>query len=110
MLTKRRKDDFVAAPLSMHELVEVLAKHYGVESDKFDLAVEFQIGTGPVGPDKNDPLPGVIFGIKSVALRPKPKESTARPPSDISIGEPIIEAQPKSSSKKPPRTKKQEAE
>lgn len=107
MLTKRRKDDYLADPLSIHELVDVLAKHYGVESAKFDLAVEFQIGTGPVGPDKRDPLPGVIFGIKSVALRLKPEQSTVGQQSATSVGEPVIEAQPNPSPKKSVRTKKQ---
>jgi hypothetical protein len=67
--TERRKGEEVAStpPLSMKELSQVLAKHYGLPPGKYDLRIEFQIGTGPVGPE-NDRLPGMVLGIKSIGL------------------------------------------
>ena len=70
MSTKNAADDFdaVAPPLSMQELARVLVRHYGLSTGKYDLGIEFQIGTGPVGPDKASLVPGVILGVKSVGL------------------------------------------
>lgn len=72
MSTDRRKTDFrpIQAPLSMKELVAVLVKHYGLTEGKYDLGIEFQIGTGPVGPNTEEMMPGVILGVKSVGLAP----------------------------------------
>lgn len=68
--TKRRKSDFNPSmpPLSMKELTDVLVKHYNLPEGKYDLEVEFQIGTGPVGPNKDDLIPGVILGVKSIGI------------------------------------------
>jgi hypothetical protein len=52
----------------MKELTDVLVKHYNLPEGKYDLEVEFQIGTGPVGPNKNDLIPGVILGVKSIGI------------------------------------------
>ena len=70
MSNNRRKTDFdaVPTPLSMKELTAVLVKHYGLKEGKYDLGIEFQIGTGPVGPYKEELLPGIILGVKSVGL------------------------------------------
>lgn len=72
MSTNRRKTDFDAVhpPLSIKELTAVLVKHYGLTEGKYDLGIEFQIGTGGVGPNPEELLPGVILGIKSVGLAP----------------------------------------
>lgn len=70
MPTKRRKTDFspAAGPLSTRELLEVLVKHYGISEGKYELAIEFAIATGPVGPNAEEMVPGVVFGVRSVAL------------------------------------------
>lgn len=67
--TERRKgEEAISTPsLSMKELSQVLAKHYGLAPGKYDLRIEFQVGTGPVGPE-NDRLPGMVLGIKSIGL------------------------------------------
>ena len=70
----RRKTD-LSSPnpslsLSITELTAVLVKHYGLNDGKYELAIEFQIGVGPVGPPNEQLLPGVIFGVKSVGLSP----------------------------------------
>jgi hypothetical protein len=57
-------------PLSMRQLTEVLIRHHGLTEGLFDLLVEFQIGTGAVGPDKDRLLPGAMIGLARVGLSP----------------------------------------
>lgn len=59
----------------MRELAEVLVKHYGLKEGKYDLGIEFHIGTGPVGPNVEELVPGVILGVKSVGLAAAKTES-----------------------------------
>lgn len=66
--------DPVGNPVSMRELSEILVKHYGLNSGRYDLLVEFQIGLGAVGPNKQSPLPGAMFGISKVGLIPSQKD------------------------------------
>lgn len=72
MSTNRRITDFSSAypPLSIAELVELLAKHYKLASGQYDLGIEFHIGTGPVGPNTEELVPGVIIGVRSIGLTP----------------------------------------
>ena len=60
----------LANPLTMHQLTQVLVRHYGLKQGLFDLLVEFQIGTGAVGPDKDRLLPGAMIGLARVGLSP----------------------------------------
>jgi hypothetical protein len=48
----------------------VLIRHHGLTEGLFDLLVEFQIGTGAVGPDKDRLLPGAMIGLARVGLSP----------------------------------------
>ena len=57
-------------PLNMRQLTEVLIRHHGLTEGLFDLLVEFQIGTGAVGPDKDRLLPGAMIGLDRVGLSP----------------------------------------
>jgi len=63
----------ISSPLSMRELAAVLVKHYGLTEGKYDLMVEFQIGTGAVGPDKDSVVPGAMIGVSRVGLIPATK-------------------------------------
>lgn len=54
--------------LSMRDLASVLVKHYGLTEGIYDLVVEFQIGIGAVGPDKDSLLPGAMIGVSKVGL------------------------------------------
>lgn len=63
----------VDAPLSLGELAVLLVKHYGLTEGTFDLMLQYQIGTGAVGPDKNHLVPGVMMGVSQVGLIPSPK-------------------------------------
>jgi hypothetical protein len=67
----------VGKPLLIHEITELLIKHYDIHEGLYSLRIEFNIGVGNVGPsDKRDP--GVIVGLHSFALTPAEKsEGTA---------------------------------
>lgn len=60
----------VEAPLSMRELAEVLVKHYGLHQGCYTLIVEFQVGTGAVGPTRESTVPGAMIGVAKVGLMP----------------------------------------
>ncbi len=54
--------------LSAEMLTELLIKHYDFHEGFFSLAVEFQIGTGTVGPSPEKRSPGVMIGIAKIGL------------------------------------------
>lgn len=58
----------VRPPLTIKELTDVLIKHYGLHEGLYDLTVEFQIGVGSVGPNKEQLLPGAMVGVSRVGL------------------------------------------
>jgi len=58
----------VESPLTIKELTSLLIKHYGIREGMFDLMVEYQLGTGAVGPDKEHLVPGLMIGIAKVGL------------------------------------------
>lgn len=60
----------VEAPLSMAELAILLVKHYGLNEGTYDLLVQYQLGTGAVGPDKDRLVPGVMVGVSHIGLIP----------------------------------------
>lgn len=60
----------IDSPLSMRDLATVLVKHYGLHEGVYDLMLEFQIGTGPVGPDATSLSPGVMIGFSKIGLMP----------------------------------------
>ncbi|MDP1607400.1 MAG: hypothetical protein Q8L93_12320 [Rhodocyclaceae bacterium] len=64
----------VEVPLSMRDLASVLVKHYGIHEGRFDLLVEFQIGTGAVGPDPATLIPGALIGVSRIGLMPSKKD------------------------------------
>jgi len=60
----------VGTPLAWRELSELLVKHYGLHEGTYSLWVEFAIGTGPIGPNKEKLMPGVMVGVARVGLIP----------------------------------------
>lgn len=62
-------EDFVAEPLSMRELATVLIRHFDLKEGLYETAIEFQIGTGPIGPDLENLVPGALIGINRISLR-----------------------------------------
>ena len=63
----------VDAPLSLGDLAVLLVKHYGLSEGTFDLMLQYQIGAGAVGPDKEHLVPGVMVGVSQVGLVPSTK-------------------------------------
>lgn len=58
----------VAEPLSAKDLASVLVKHYKLAEGLYSLLVEYQIGTGGVGPNKDSITPGVMIGVCRIGL------------------------------------------
>lgn len=72
-IAQAQRPEPVAEPLTISGVAEILVKHYGLTSGMFDLQVEFQIGTGAVGPDKENLVPGAMIGVSRLALVPASK-------------------------------------
>lgn len=53
----------------LREITELLVRHQGLHEGLYDLAVEFQIGVGGVGPSPELVLPGAILGVKRIGLK-----------------------------------------
>jgi hypothetical protein len=58
----------ISDPLSLRELAEVLIKHYEIHEGNYDLALEFQIGVGQVGPNPELQLPGAMVSVSRIGL------------------------------------------
>lgn len=71
--TRKQQPIPVAAPLSLEDLAVLLVKHYGLSEGTYDLLLQYQIGTGAVGPDKDHLVPGVMMGVSHVGLAPSTK-------------------------------------
>jgi hypothetical protein len=52
----------------LREITELLVKHHGLHEGLFDLALEFQIAVGAVGPDPASIIPGAMFGVRRIGI------------------------------------------
>jgi hypothetical protein len=70
--TKTKKEKLVAEPvaysLSLHEICELIAKHFSLTEGKYELTVEFKIGMGAVGSTPEDRVPGAMIGVNKIGL------------------------------------------
>ncbi|MDR3629353.1 MAG: hypothetical protein P4L42_03365 [Desulfocapsaceae bacterium] len=57
-------------PLSLHDLVKLLIKHYDIHEGHYDLSIEFQISLGAMGATPENILPSAMIGLKRVGLTP----------------------------------------
>lgn len=64
------KTNVVAPVLSLRDLTEILIKHYGINDGKYDILLEFQIGTGMFGPSPENTLPSAFVGVSKIGLTP----------------------------------------
>jgi len=55
-------------PLSLRELGELLIKHYGYHDGLWDVAIEFQLAVGRIGPSPESTLPGAMLGVSRIGL------------------------------------------
>lgn len=82
-LSNDKKDEL---SITLKELTEMLIDKYGIRDGKYDLAVEFAIGVGKVGPNEDNILPGVMIGVSKLGLvaatedGPNVVDATARQP------------------------------
>lgn len=60
----------VQPPLSLKELGEVLVEHYGYHAGLWDVAIEFQLAVGRIGPVPDNSLPGAMLGVSRIGLAP----------------------------------------
>lgn len=63
----------IDTPLTLKDLSILLVKHYGLNEGTFDLMLEYQIGTGAIGPDKDNLIPGAMIGVSRIGLVPTSK-------------------------------------
>lgn len=61
--------------LNLSGLTEVLIKHYGLHEGKYDLLMEFQIGTGMFGPTEETKCPSAFIGVSNIGLIPSLMDS-----------------------------------
>lgn len=71
--TQAQRPDPIESPLSLREIAELLVKHYALTDGLYDLLVEYHIGTGAVGPDKENLVPGAMIGVSRLGLVPSTK-------------------------------------
>lgn len=70
MSTNNAKPQSIHPPLNLRELTAVLIKHYGIHEGRYDLLMEFQIGTGMFGPTPEATCPSAMIGFSSIGLMP----------------------------------------
>lgn len=65
--------------VTSQQLLEILAKHFGVDAEKHHLRPRFRFAEGKVGP-AGDMHPGIILGMAELSLEPNrsSRKSTAK--------------------------------
>lgn len=88
-----RPQNPVRPPLNSREITEVLIKHYNLHAGKYDLLIEFQIGTAMLGPSPDEVCPTAMVGVSRLGL----VESITETPNtvDAAIINPPQKKQPK---------------
>lgn len=60
------------AILSLKDVTEIVIKHRGLHEGLYNLAFQFQIAVGAVGPSPETVVPGAMFGVSGVGLEKVP--------------------------------------
>lgn len=63
-----RDPDVPAPALSLQEVGQLLAMHYGLDCGRFEVTLEFQIGVGVMGAGERT-LPSAIVGVSKLGLK-----------------------------------------
>lgn len=53
---------------SLKDLLELLLREHDIHEGLYDIATEFQIAAGAVGPSQDQLLPGAIIGLSRVGI------------------------------------------
>ena len=67
LATKPQAPEIVASH-DLRKITEILVKYHGLHEGLYDLALEFQIAVGAVGPDPSSIVPGAMFGVKRIGI------------------------------------------
>lgn len=70
-------------PLGLRDLAVLLVKHYGLTEGKFEISIEYQMGSGSFGPSPDRLVPSVAIGVSRIGLVP----STADTPFTVDAAE-----------------------
>ncbi len=62
------QDREAIASYELRQITELLVKQNGLHEGVYDLAVEFNIGVGPVTVGSSSAIPGVALGVKRIGL------------------------------------------
>ncbi|MCX5870538.1 MAG: hypothetical protein NTY00_07870 [Deltaproteobacteria bacterium] len=62
------KDKNLVADFSLIELTEILIKNQNLHDGLYNLAVQFQLAVGAVGPSPDSICPGAMIGLSRIGL------------------------------------------
>ena len=54
--------------LELKEITTLIVKHHDLHEGLYDLALEFQIAVGAVGPDPSSVVPGAAVGVRRIGI------------------------------------------
>lgn len=54
--------------LELKDVITLLIKHFDIHEGMYDLGLEFQIGVGNFGPNKEKAYPGAAIGLAGIKL------------------------------------------
>ena len=64
----------VVAEFSLKELAEILVKHKGLHEGRYNLALQFRVGFGSIGPESPDEVyPGAVIVLTRIGLAATPE-------------------------------------
>lgn len=62
-------------PIDLRQLTEILIRHHGLNSGRYQIALGFRLGVGPLpGPPGAEAIPGAMVGVENVGLVQVPNE------------------------------------
>lgn len=66
-MTESNKPGSQVISVDLNELSEILLKYFNIHEGKYELAINFRIASGSVGPS-SEQLPGFVIGCGGVGL------------------------------------------
>lgn len=82
--------------IELRLVAELLLKHLGIHKGRYEIAIGFRIGVGPVlGPPDTQPVPGATVGIEGFSLVPVPDHAEGPNIVDASLVNPKLKSRTK---------------